>query len=108
MQRRVHLCNHATGYTHVELQTSLNSHHTLDALKNCDTVCKGFGVIVQKFLSDNGTSFVNKDFRAHLEQFHQTIRHSAVGAHHSNGIAEWAIGSVTSISRVQLHHQALH
>ena len=101
-------CDHATGFNHVELQTSLNSHHTLEAKKNYDKMCDEFGVIVQKYLSDNGTSFVNKDFEAHLEQFHQTIRHSSVGAHHSNGIAERNIGTITSIARAQLHHQALH
>ena len=100
--------DHATGYTHVELQTSLNSHHTLRAKQAYDMVCDSMGVVPQRFLSDNGTSFVNKEFEAHLKQFHQTIRHSSVGAHHSNGIAERQIATVTSIARAMMHHQAIH
>ena len=98
----------ASAYTHVELQSSLNSHRTLEAKKNYDDMCAGVGVVPQKFVSDNGTSFVNEEFETHLKQFHQTIRHSAVGAHHSNGIAERGISSVLSIARAMMHHQAIH
>jgi len=100
--------DHASGYIHVELQTSLNSHHTLDAKASFEEMCATHGVIPQNYLSDNGTSFVNKQFEAHLKDFHQTIRHSAVGAHHSNGIAERNIGTVLSIARALLHHAAIH
>ena len=100
--------DHATGYTHVELQTSLNSHHTLDAKKAFDEVCASMGVVPQKFLSDNGSSFTNASFESHLNEFKQTIRHSSVGGHHSNGIAERNISTVLSIARAMLHHQAIH
>ena len=100
--------DHSSGYTHVELQTHLNSHATLDAKKAFEAMCAEHGVIPQTFLSDNGTSFVNKDFEEHLSQFHQTIHHSAVGAHHSNGIAERGISTVMSIARAMLHHAAIH
>ena len=43
-----------------------------------------------------------------VQDFHQTIRHSAVGAHHQNGVAERAISTIMSISRAMLHHSALH
>ena len=52
-------------------------------------------------VSDNETSFTN-------QQFHQTIHHSGVGAHHSNGIAEWNIHTVTSTARAMMHHMAIH
>ena len=98
----------SSDHSHVELQTSLNSHSTLEAKRNHDKMCHGLGVVPQKFISDNGTSFLNKEFEAHLEEFHQTIRHSGVGAHHSNGIAERGIGTITSIARAMMHHAAIH
>lgn len=100
--------DHATGYTHVEPQTSLNSHATLAAKKSFNEMCASHGVVPQNFLTDNGTSFVNAKFEDHLNSFHQTIRHSSVGGHHSNGIAERGIGTVMSIARAMLHHAAIH
>ena len=100
--------DHSSGYTHVELQSHLNSHETLKAKKSFDLMCATYGVVPQTFLSDNGTSFRNSEFESHLKTFTQTIRHSGVGAHHANGIAERNIGTVLSIARAMLHHQALH
>ena len=100
--------DHATGYVHVELQSSLNSHATLDAKKQFESMCTSHGVIPQTYLSDNGTSFVNEQFEAHLAQFHQTINHAGVGAHHANGVAERGISTVMSIARAMLHHAAIH
>ena len=100
--------DHATGFIHTELQTSLNTHNTLDAKLKFDDMCATHGVVPQKFLSDNGSSFVNKEFVAHLKEFEQTIRHSSVGAHHSNGIAERSIDTVMSITRAMMHHAAIH
>jgi transposase InsO family protein len=100
--------DHSSGLIHVELQSHLNSHETLGAKKEFETMSSKYGVVIQEYLSDNGTAFRNQDFLKHLEQFHQTMKHSAVGAHHSNGIAERNIGYVLSISRAMLHHAALH
>jgi transposase InsO family protein len=100
--------DHSSGYIHVELQSHLSSHETLGAKKEFETMSAGYGVVIQEYLSDNGTAFRNADYIAHLEQFHQTMKHAAVGAHHSNGIAERSIGHVLSISRAMLHHCALH
>ena len=66
--------DHATSHTHVELQTSLNSHHTLEAKKSYDALCATHGVVPQRFLSDHGSSFTNADFESHLQEFHQTIK----------------------------------
>ena len=100
--------DHATGVVFVQLQSRLNSHQTLDAKKAFEQHCAEHGVIAQSYLSDNGTQFVSADFEKHLQQFHQTIHHSGVGAHHSNGIAERSIGTVLSIARAMLHHAAIH
>ncbi len=98
----------ATGYLHVELQTKFNSHETLNAKKQFESECTKFGVVPQSYISDDGSAFENAAFEAHLQQFHQTIRHSTPGGHHSNGIAERAISTVMSISRAMMHHAAIH
>ena len=77
-------------------------------MHECERLVGACGVIVQECLSDNGSSFRNQHFKAHLEQFRQEMRHSAVGAHHSNGIAERQIGVVMSIARAMMHHMAIH
>ena len=101
--------DHATGTVFVGLQSKLNSHETLFAKELFEKVfCDGYGVVVQRYLSDNGTAFTSKNYSQHLENFHQTIHHSSVGAHHSNGVAERNIGSLMSISRAMLHHAAIH
>ena len=100
--------DHASGNVFTYFQSHLNSHETLEAKKAFETFCTGCGVVPQNYLSDNGTSFVSKDYTAHLEQFHQTTRLSGVGAHHSNGIAERSIGTILSIARAMMHHSALH
>ncbi len=98
----------ATGYVHVELQTKFNSHETLTAKKQFESECTTFGVVPQSYISDDGSAFENAAFEAHLQQFHQTIRHSTPGGHHSNGIAERAISTIMSISRAMMHHAAIH
>ena len=100
--------DHSSGYVHVELQSHLNTHETLKAKTSFESMCSTYGVVIQEYLSDNGTAFRNSDFESHLRQFQQTIRHSGVGAHHSNGIAERSIGTVMSITRAMLHHAAIH
>ena len=100
--------DHSSGFIDIELQSSLNSHHTLHSKEAFERLCGEYGVVVQNCLTDNGTSFRNADFTAQLQEFHQSIKHAAAGAHHRNGIAERAISTVLSLARAQMHHQALH
>ena len=100
--------DHASGLVFVELQSSLSSHATLQAKQSFEQHCADHGVIAQNYLTDNGTCFTSSSFGEHLKQFHQNIRHSSVGAHHSNGIAERTIGTVLSIARAMMHHAAIH
>ena len=100
--------DHATSMVFTQLQTKLNSHETMHAMKTFEDFCAQHGVIPQSYLTDNGSQFTSKAFKAHLKELHQTARHSGAGAHHSNGIAERTIGSVTSIARAMLHHAAIH
>jgi len=56
-------------------------------------------VVIQHYISDNGSAFTSGDFAAHLEQFHQVSKFASAGACHHNGIGEQNIGTVLSITR---------
>ena len=98
----------ASGYIHVEFQTTLTSHATLRAKDAYEQRCRDIGVIPQKYLSDNGTAFTSQDYRNHLINFNQIQRFAGTGAHHHNSRAERAIQTIMSISRAMLMHSALH
>ena len=100
--------DHATGLCYVVLQSHLNSHETLEAKKKFEEFASSHGVVVQEYLTDNGSAFKNEDYAKHLEQFRQTIRHAGVGAHHANGLAERNIATRMAASRAIMHHQAIH
>ena len=65
-------------------------------------------MIVQKYLSDLGSSFTSSEFAHHLRQFDQTIRFAGTSAHHQNPIAEKAIQDIMSIAHTLLLHAAIH
>eukprot|EP00972_Heterocapsa_arctica_P090855 13406223-Heterocapsa_arctica.AAC.1 len=70
--------------------------------------CRDTGVIPQKFISDNGTSFASKEFSEHLSSFYQISRFAGVGAHHHNAIAKRAIRTIMSIARTMMIHAGIH
>ena len=100
--------DYASSYIYVYHQVQLNSNETLLAKKQFESVLARYGVTVQSYITDNGTAFKNKEYTAHLEQFHQHTTYAAVGAHHSNSKAERGIGTISSIARALLHHSAIH
>ena len=55
----------ASGYIHVEFQTTLTPHATLRAKDACE---QHYSVVIpQKYLSDNGTAFTSQDYWNHLK-----------------------------------------
>ena len=100
--------DHATNYVHVEFQQSMSSHATLKGKTDFEAKCRDFGILPQKYLSDNGGAFTSKDFAEHLSIFNQTIRYAGVGAHHHNGHAERHIRTIMSIARTMMLHSAIH
>lgn len=46
--------------------------------------CQDVGIVIQKYMSDNGTTFTAKDFTDHLSIFSQVSKYAGVGAHHHN------------------------
>ena len=100
--------DHASSHIHVEFQTSLSSHETLRAKIAYENQCRDTGVVVQKFMSDNGTAFTSRDFSEHLSAFHQINKFAGVGAHHHNAQAERAIRTIMSIARTMMIHAGIH
>ena len=100
--------DHTTSFVHVEHQTSLTSHDTLQAKEQYEFMCRDYGVLPQQYLSDTAKCFTSQEYTAHLRKFSQTSRYAGVGAHHGNGIAEKAIQDVMSCARTLLLHAAIH
>lgn len=100
--------DHASGYVDVQFQTQPNTHETIKSKTAFEMHCRDYGVLVQRYISDNGVAFTSADFTAELTKFNQTIRFAGVGAHHHNGHVERAIGTIMSVSRTMLLHAAIH
>ena len=100
--------DHASSYIHIEFQSSLSTHETLRAKLAFEQQCRDVGVVVQKYMSDNGTAFTSKDFTDHLTYFQQVSKFAGVGAHHHNAQAERAIRTIMSISRTMMIHAGIH
>ena len=79
--------NHASGFIHVEFQTHLNTHETINAKDNFELMCQDNGVVAQSYVSDNGSVFTSSGFTNKLHEFAQIIHFAATGAHHHNGTA---------------------
>lgn len=100
--------DHASSYIHVECQTSLSTHETLRAKLAFERHCRDYGIVVQKYMSDNGKAFTSQDFSNHLTAFDQVSKLAGVGAHHHNALAERAIRTIMSISRATMIHAGIH
>ena len=100
--------DHASGYVHVEFQRGHSSHETVESVIKFEKQCQDFGVIPQKFITDSGSNYTAKEFRQHLESFHQVHRLAGVGAHHHNGIAERNIRTIMTMARTMMLHSAVH
>ena len=100
--------DHASGFVHVEHQTSLSSHNTMGAKEQFELFCRDHGVLPQKYMSDNATAFTSKSFTEHLKVHHQVISFAGAGAHHHNGHAERSIRTIMSIARTMMLHSAIH
>jgi predicted metal-binding protein len=66
--------DHASSYVHVEFQAHLATHETLQAKASYEMMSRNLGIIVQSFLTDNGSAFTSKEFASQLAKFEQVIR----------------------------------
>ena len=97
----------ASKYISVVLQANLTTQETLQAKDQFERMARDYGVVVQQYVADNGSSFTSKAFTEHLSTFAQVIRFAGVGAHHQN-ISERDIQTIMSIARCNMLHSAIH
>jgi hypothetical protein len=97
----------ATGYIHVEPQISFTAHETLQATERFEAVMKENGVIIHKYMFDNGSAFTSAEYRVKLVDQQQKSQQAAVGAHSQN-VAERAVQTISSMARTMMIHAAIH
>ena len=100
--------DHASSHVHVEFQAHLTTHETLKGKEHYELMSRDLGIIVQSFLTDNGSAFTSKEFTSQLAKFEQVIRFAGTGAHHHNAIAERNIQTIMAIARTMMLHSAIH
>jgi hypothetical protein len=99
--------DHYSGFTFIGNQVSLGIGETLKTKRAFERFAAEHGVNLQHFRLDN-QPFDSQAFREDLEDNGQTVSFSGVGAHHQNGVAERAQGTIFSWTRAQMMHQLLH
>jgi hypothetical protein len=100
--------DHASGNAHVEFQQNLNTHETLRTKERCELCCRDHGIVPQQHQSNNGSQFALSGFAQRLLNFEQIVRFAGAGAHHSDGVAERAVGAVVSMAQAVMLHAAVH
>jgi hypothetical protein len=98
----------AMGFIHLVLQVNLNMHETLNSIHEFEQVCHDHGVVPQVYHSDNAAVFTSEVMAKKLKRFAQIITFAGTGAHHHNGMAKCAIGSITNMARTMMLHAAIH
>ena len=98
--------DHASSFVFLKHQISLKVGETLRAKHAFEALCREHGVKIKTYRADN-VPFGTELFRNDLASQDQTITFSGVGAHHQNGVAERAIGTITRLARTMLLQQAI-
>jgi Reverse transcriptase (RNA-dependent DNA polymerase) len=102
------LHDNASGFIHVEFHKHLNTHETLEGLRNFEALALDYGVVPTSYVSDSGSAFTAKEFKAHLQQFHQIVKFAGTSAHHHNPYAERSIRTIMSMARTMMLHAAAY
>ena len=99
-------CDAASGKLTVIHQVGLTATETVQAKLRFEREAAGVGVQVKSYCTDNGI-YTSQEFARELDQKGQGIRHSGVGGHHHNGVAENAIKHTVQTARTMMIHAAL-
>ena len=97
----------ASGFVFAQHQVSLNAMETIRGKHLFEREAGTCGVQIRNYRGDNGV-YKSTEFVKDLNQRNQTIRYCGVGAHHSNGIAERAIRTISESARSMILHAAIH
>jgi hypothetical protein len=98
--------DHHSGHIHVEFQVNLTATETIQAKQSYERQQFDKGVVVHAYHTDNGT-FKAREYTKAIYDQKQSITFSGSGAHHQNGVAERAIGTIFSIARTMIIHAAI-
>jgi hypothetical protein len=99
-------CDAASGKLTVIHQVGLTGTETVQAKLRFEREAAGVGVHVRNYCTDNGI-YTSKEFATELASKGQGIKHSGVGGHHHNGVAETAIKHTVRSARTVMIYAAL-
>ena len=99
-------CDAASKKIFVNCQVSLGAYETIESKLMFERDAQTIGVTVKAYCTDNGV-YTSKEFMKELDASGQGIKHSGVGGHHHNGVAENGIKNVVRIARTLMIHAAL-
>ena len=80
-------CDAASGYLSIYHQQSFTAHETTQSLLGFEREGAEVGINIQGYQTDNGV-YTAQNLTRKLQENHQILRLSGVGAHHQNGVAE--------------------
>ena len=100
-------CDHASQYIWINHQISLRVGDTLQGKHAFEKFALEYGVKFKSFHADN-QPFRAAKFQEDLDLQGQTITYSGVGAHHSNGVSERSIKTITTWARSMMMHVMIH
>lgn len=98
--------DHGSEYISTQFHVHQNAIESIEAKQRYEKEMFDYGVVVQSYHTDNGI-FSAAEYLKEINYKQQQIRFSGSGAHHQNGIAERAIGTIFSIARTMLIHAAI-
>jgi hypothetical protein len=99
-------CDAASGKVSVIHQVGLTGTETVQAKLQFEREAASVGVSVLDYCTDNGI-YTSKEFSSELLVKGQGIKHSGVGGHHQNGVAENCIKTTVRTARTMMIHSAL-
>jgi GAG-pre-integrase domain len=98
----------ASGKVFVRHQVSMAAGKTIQAMRAIAQDAKDHGIRIKSVHTDNAP-FKSLEFRDYIAgELHAKQTFSGVGAHHQAGIAEHAIGTITSWARTMMLHSIIH
>lgn len=100
--------DHMSGFVHVVFQAPLNSHETLKAKDEYESICQYFGGLPQQYQPDSSTVPTRASAAEKLKQYARVIKVAGAGAYHHNRVARRAIGVVMAGARTTMLHAAIH
>jgi hypothetical protein len=99
-------CDAASAKLTVVHQVGLTGTETVQAKLKFEREAAAAGVQIRAYCTDNGI-YTSKEFAAELASKGQGIKHSGVGGHHHNGVAENAIKNTVRTARTMMIYSSL-